>query len=207
MALIIFDFDGVLADTLGDLLRFGQEACLALGVARTPTAADLDALETMSFADYGRQLGVPDELNAEFVRLCLQRFAEKESPPSLFPDLGRVVRALAGVHTLAIVTGNSTANVRAFLAEHGLADCIQQIYGVDMPGSKPQKIARARQELAQGGEPVFMIGDSASDIRAAVESGVQSVAVGWGHQSAKKLAQMNPDRLVSTPAELEDQFL
>jgi phosphoglycolate phosphatase-like HAD superfamily hydrolase len=32
MALIIFDFDGVLADTLNDLIQFGQEVCDELGI-------------------------------------------------------------------------------------------------------------------------------------------------------------------------------
>ena len=56
MSIILFDFDGVLADTLDDLLSFAQEACAQLGFPRNPTPADLDALETMSFIDYGRQL-------------------------------------------------------------------------------------------------------------------------------------------------------
>ena len=37
MALIIFDYDGVLADTLDDLIRFGQEACNQLGVNHVVT--------------------------------------------------------------------------------------------------------------------------------------------------------------------------
>ncbi len=44
MALIIFDYDGVLADTLGDLLLFGQKACNQLGVKHLVTNDDLDNL-------------------------------------------------------------------------------------------------------------------------------------------------------------------
>ena len=62
MSLILFDFDGVLADTLGDLLQFGQEACDELGVNHTATQDDLSSLEVMSFATYGQQLEVPDHL-------------------------------------------------------------------------------------------------------------------------------------------------
>ena len=45
MALILFDYDGVLADTLDDMLNFAQQVCLELGIDRRPTPADLDALE------------------------------------------------------------------------------------------------------------------------------------------------------------------
>ena len=41
MALVIFDYDGVLADTLDDLIRFGQEACNQLGVNHVVTKEDL----------------------------------------------------------------------------------------------------------------------------------------------------------------------
>ena len=68
MSLILFDFDGVLADTLGDLLQFGQEVCDELGVKHTATQDDLNSLEVMSFATYGIQLEVPVHLVDEFVR-------------------------------------------------------------------------------------------------------------------------------------------
>ena len=47
MALIIFDFDGVLADTLGDLIQFGQEVCDELGVKHVVKKEDLSNLEIM----------------------------------------------------------------------------------------------------------------------------------------------------------------
>jgi len=89
MSLILFDFDGVLADTLGDLLQFGQEVCDELGVQHIATQEDLNSLEVMSFATYGIQLEVPAHLVDEFVRRCLSRFAEKKSPPAIFDGLVR----------------------------------------------------------------------------------------------------------------------
>ncbi|MCA1899907.1 MAG: HAD family hydrolase [Chloroflexi bacterium] len=202
MALILFDFDGALADTLGDLLQFGQEACDELGVKHTATRDDLNSLEIMSFATYGTQLEVPDNLLDEFVRRCLAKFGEKKSPPGIFNGLGEVVRELSKRYALGIVTGNSSENVKAFLLAHGLTDCIRAIYGVDTPGSKVEKISLARRQFAAGSEAVCMVGDSASDIRAAREAGVKSIAVGWGHQSAETLLRAKPDAIVYSPEEL-----
>ena len=84
MALIIFDYDGVLADTLDDLLRFGQEACDQLGVKHLVTKDDLENLEVMSFSSYGRACEVPEHLVDEFVKISLNLFAEKDSPPAIF---------------------------------------------------------------------------------------------------------------------------
>ena len=204
MSLILFDFDGVLADTLGDLLQFGQEACDELGVKHTATQDDLNSLEIMSFATYGRQMEVPDHLVDEFVRRCLAKFGEKKSPPDIFEGLDEVIRELSASNAIAVITGNSSENVKAFLAAHGLDEFIRAIYGVDSPGSKAEKISLAQNQFAAQGEAVFMVGDSASDIHAAKEASVKSIAVSWGHQSAETLIRAEPDYLVHSPGELHE---
>ncbi|MBI5944584.1 MAG: HAD family hydrolase [Chloroflexi bacterium] len=202
MSLILFDFDGVLADTLNDLLQFGQEVCDELGVKHTATAYDLSSLEVMSFATYGRQLEVPEALIDEFVRRSLEKVAAKKSPPAIFAGLADVVRKLSAKHVLGIVTTNSARNVNLFLAEHGLEDCFRVIHGIDSPGSKTEKILKAREQFSNQGEDTFMIGDSMSDIRSAKEASVQSIAVSWGHQSLERLVTLNPDYVVRSPMEL-----
>ena len=122
MSLILFDFDGVLADTLADMLHFAQEVCDELGVKHTVVQTDLSELEVMSFASLGRACETPEDLVDEFVRRCTGKFAAKKSPPAIFDGLEDVVRKLAESHLLAVVTGNTEGNVRVFLEEHGLED-------------------------------------------------------------------------------------
>ncbi len=204
MALVIFDYDGVLADTLDDLLLFGQEACNKIGVKHLVTKDDLDNLELMSFAAYGRACEVPEQLVDEFVKSCLDSFAEKNSPPAIFPGLSSVIRQLSINHRIAIVTTNSSQNVNDFLVDHGLDGLIDAVYGIDSPGSKAQKIAMARNQLLENRkqESVFMVGDSLSDVVAAKEASVTTVVVTWGHQRLENLLRGNPDHVVSSPHEL-----
>lgn len=202
MALVIFDYDGVLADTLDDLIRFGQEACNQLGVKHVVTKDDLSNLEVMSFATYGRACEVPEHLIDEFVKISLRLFAEKESPPAIFDGLSEVIQQFSTKHKIAIVTTNSSQNVHAFLTQHGLDSLIHAVYGVDTPGSKAQKIAIARERFVKNGESVFMIGDALSDVRAAKEAGVISIAITWGHQSIETLLRGEPDHIVHSPQKL-----
>ena len=206
MTLILFDFDGVLADTLDDLLQFSQEACNELGVQHFVVKEDLSTLEVMSFATFGRQLEVPEPLIEEFVRKCLEKTAAKESPPAIFTGLAEVVRNLSTRHVLGIVTTNSTQNVKAFLIDHGLEDCIRVIYGVDLPGSKAEKISQARDQFTAAGEAVFMIGDSVSDMHAAGEASAKSIGVSWGHQSVEMLIRANADFVAYSPKALTEIF-
>jgi len=201
MALVIFDYDGVLADTVDDLLRFGQEACNQLDVNHLVTKNDLSNLEVMSFSSFGRACGVPEPLVDEFVKICLSLFAEKEFPPAIFEGLNKVIQHLSANHMIAIVTTNSSQNVHVFLVKHGLDNLVDAVYGVDAPGSKAQKISTAKSLLLENREQeaVFMIGDSLSDVRAAKEASVNSIAVTWGHQSLETLLHGNPDYVVNSP--------
>ena len=199
MALIIFDFDGVLADTLDDMLSIAQVVCAELGVNRVPTPADLDALETMSFIEYGRQLGIPPALIDDFVDRCLQRFVKK--PSKIFDGMAEVLEQLSNHHLLAIITGNTTPAVENFLIEHGIRQCISIIFAVDQPGSKMEKILKAKSLLAKDKDEVYYVGDAVSDVHAARQVSVKSVAVGWGHQSLGKLANAKPDHVVHAPEE------
>jgi phosphoglycolate phosphatase len=202
MSLILLDFDGVLADTLADMLRFAQQVCDELGVNHSVVQTDLSELEVMSFATFGQACGTPEDLVDEFVRRCTGKFAEKESPPAIFSGLGEVLRKLAEGHFLAVVTGNTGGNVGAFLKHHGLEDSIRAVYGVEMPGSKAEKILMAKRQFAMDGEAVFMVGDSLSDVRAARQADVKSIAVSWGHQSLEKLVGERPDYVVHQPQDL-----
>jgi phosphoglycolate phosphatase-like HAD superfamily hydrolase len=73
---------------------------------------------------------------------------------------------------------------------------------LDSPGSKAEKILLAQDQFAAEGEAVFMVGDSASDIHAAREASVKSIAVSWGHQSRETLIRAEPDFIVHSPREL-----
>lgn len=203
---IIFDFDGVLADTLDDMLCYAKQVCEQLGHACQPTQQDLDALDHMSFDELGRQLGVPEEKIGEFTRRNLQLFSSSQRPPRIFDGMREVVARLAQTHKLGIVTGNTSEAVWNFLHLYGLAEHIQVVLDADAAGTRSEKISRAAASLGQAGGLVYVIGDAVSDVRAARQAGALSVAVTWGHQSRAKLEGAGPDYVVGSPKELLQLF-
>jgi phosphoglycolate phosphatase-like HAD superfamily hydrolase len=202
MTLILFDFDGVLADTLGELLQFGQEACDELGVKHTATQDDLNSLEIMSFATYGRQLEVPENLVDEFVKRCMVKFVQMPNPPKIFDGMTQVIEKLSTRHAIGIITGNAARAVENFLFENGIRQCVSAIFALEQPGTKCEKILRAKGQLAKDTQNVYYVGDALSDIHAAREASVKSIAVSWGHQSVERLIQAEPDYIVRSPQEL-----
>jgi phosphoglycolate phosphatase-like HAD superfamily hydrolase len=205
--IIIFDFDGVLADTRPFMLQTAGEICAQLGYPCTPTPADQEALPAMSFDNLGRQLGIPEEKIPEFTRRNLAAFNTHPEPMPAFPGIDHVVLQLAERFRLGLVTGNGAGVVRKYLAHYGLDACFEILLSLEDPGSRVDKVRRILSALGDPSGQAFMIGDSVSDIHAARQAGISCVAVAWGHQSVEKLRQAGPDVILDKPAALLTYFL
>jgi phosphoglycolate phosphatase len=197
----IFDFDGVLADTEEPMLRFSKIACAELGYPVQPSRADLEAVEQMSFANLGRQLGLREEHIPTYVQRSLELFSENLSPLKIFPGMAEVLIQVSKEGSIGIVSGNTSRTIAKFLDYYHLSHTVQIILGADNPGTKPEKIEKILSNFSPAGGAIF-VGDTASDVRAARESLIASVAVTWGHHGRQKLIEARPDYLVASPKEL-----
>jgi phosphoglycolate phosphatase-like HAD superfamily hydrolase len=200
--IIIFEFDGVLADTQPFMLQMSGEVCAQLGHLCTPTPADLDALQKMNFDDLARQLGVPEGKVPEYTRRILEAFNTHPEPMPAFHGIEQIVPQLADRFRLGLVTGNGAGVVRKYLAHYGLERCFEMILSLEDPGSRVEKIQRILSTFGNGTGQAYMVGDAVSDIHAARQAGISSVAVAWGHQSLAKLRRANPDIIAEKPADL-----
>jgi HAD superfamily hydrolase (TIGR01549 family) len=204
--ILIFDFDGVLADSLAPMLRYAGQVCLELGYPCTPTQKDLEILDRMEFSEYGRQLGIPEEKIETFVTRNFELFSQREEPLAITPGIESVIRELSQIAILVVITGNSCRVVGKFLDTYGLQDEFQTVLGAEDDGSRVEKILKVISLNGGSNGEIYMIGDAVSDIRAAREAGIKSIATGWGHQSKEKLLTENPDFLVDQPEDLLTLF-
>ncbi|MBE9473355.1 MAG: HAD-IA family hydrolase [Chloroflexi bacterium] len=205
--ILIFDFDGVLADSLAPMLSYAGQVCLELGYPCTPTQKDLEILDKMELSEYGRQLGIPEEKIETFVTRSFELFTSREEPLAITPGIESVIRELSQLAILVVITGNSCKVVEKFLDTYGLTDKFQTILGAEDYGSRVEKILKVISLNGGSNGEVYMIGDAVSDIRAAREAGIKSIAIGWGHQSKERLITENPDFLVDQPEDLLTLFL
>jgi phosphoglycolate phosphatase len=192
--LVIFDFDGTLADTLpwfiatmGDLApryRF-----------RRMQAHEVDAMRGHHAGAVLRHLGIARWKVPLIASAMRRRMAADVAGVALFPGVPEMMNALAdaGVR-LAIVSSNSDANVRRVLGP-GLASLVEHYgCGAAMMGKRPKLRAAARAlrvPLAQ----VLCIGDEIRDLEAAHAEGMAFGAVTWGFTRADALAVHAPAAL------------
>ncbi len=203
---LIFDFDGVLADSLSPMLHYAGLVCRELGVPSIPTQADLEALERMEFSEFGRQLGVPADQIDRFVRRNFELFTEREAPLEITSGMQAILTALAIDNQMAIITGNSCSVVEKFLETYQIKTIFDAVLCAEHEGTRFEKILQVKRQFDAQGNEIYMIGDAVSDIRAAREAEVKSVAAAWGHQSRTRLAGESPDLLVDQPEHLLEYF-
>ena len=199
---VVFDFDGVLADTLDEMLHIARLVCETMGYPCEPSPADLNALNKMEFAELGKQLGIPEQRVQEFVERTFRLFGARPAPPRIFTGMREVVLKLADFNKIGILTGNSFQVVDRFLETNDLSAAIAVVLSADAPGNRLAKLQRIVSQLAGPAGNAYLVGDAVSDVQVARESSITSIAVTWGHQSEAKLRSVNPDYLVHTPQEL-----
>jgi HAD superfamily hydrolase (TIGR01549 family) len=202
-SLVIFDYDGVLADSLDHAVLVGEEFCRSVSHGRAPTRESIGALEVMTYPEIARSVGLPSEQVDRFSSYAFERFRELSRSISFFPGVESLLRR-ASTKKLAIVSGNSGEVIRAKLASRDLARTVTCILGAFEPGDKADKIRGACEHFGIDAGLACMVGDSASDIRHAKNAGVVSIAATWGWQSRDMLSKENPDFVVDSVRELAD---
>ena len=186
-AIVGFDLDGTLLDTLGDLAAAVNHT-LAL-MDRAPLAEDAvrpmigrgakHMLEEGLRASGGVPDGAVERLYPELLDFYEAHIAVHSRPfPGVIAALDRL--GALGVRT-AVVTNNNEHLARFLLGELGLADRMATIIGGDTLGVRkpsPEPI-HAMTQRCGGGRAAF-VGDSIYDVMAARNAGVPSVVVSFG---------------------------
>jgi phosphoglycolate phosphatase len=202
-AVLIFDFDGVLADSL-DLF----EACLrgACADVDAPPPADraafLRLFDTNMFAGL-LAAGVPAATQPALVAALRGRLESRAAEYRLWPGVPDVLAQLAETHALAVVTSGIAGVVAGVLQRHGVT-AIREIRGAEQGAGKVAKIRGVA--AAHPDRTAWYIGDTLGDMLEGREAGARTVAAGWGWHDAAWLRRGQPDCEAAAPADLARFF-
>jgi phosphoglycolate phosphatase len=203
---VVFDLDGTLADTAPDLMA-ALNAVLAredlppanLPSTRAMIGGGLRALLGRALHARGADPG-EDRFEELFVDLRARYRAgiARESRP--YPGVAAALEAIAAAGArLAVCTNKPSDLAAALLGELGLACHFAAIIGPDgAPAAKPDPRHLLFAIEQAGGERrrAIMVGDSASDARAARAAGLPLILVDFGYADAP-LAELGADVLIS----------
>lgn len=205
---VVFDLDGTLADTSGDLIAAANACFQARGLGDLLHPVD-DALiafhggRAMLRAGYGRlpadTLLPPGAEEADYPRL-LGYYGEAIAVHTrLYPGTEAALDALAGAgHILSVCTNKPAALAEVLLRELGIRDRFAAMIGADtLPVRKPDPRPYAAAVESAGGTVArsFLVGDTETDRRTAKAAGVKVALVAFGPEG-EGLARLAPEAML-----------
>jgi phosphoglycolate phosphatase len=203
--LIIFDFDGTLADSLSWLMTVLDDVADRYGFMRLDPAhmSHLRGCDIWQVLEHQRVARWKVPLVARHLRARMQRDIGRIR---LFPGIEHALQRLAaGGGRLGIASSNSSRNVSAVLgASAGLFRHLE--CGVSLNG----KATRLKRLLEASGVPparAWYIGDELRDARAAAQVGVAFGAVAWGYTHVQTLAAAGAHATFASAEDLAEALL
>jgi phosphoglycolate phosphatase len=202
--LVIFDFDGTLADSFSWFLGVINEVADKYQFRRVEPE-ELPALRGFDARKMIAHVGVPMWKLPLIQRHVRKRMASDIGDISLFPAVNRLLHYLqAQGISLAIVSSNSSMNVRRVLGKEN-ASLIRH-YACDAPIlGKRAKLRRVLDQSEASPSEAIFIGDEITDLQAAHAEGIAFGAVSWGVNHLDSFSSHFPEETFLSVDEIADR--
>ncbi|WP_297774741.1 HAD-IIIA family hydrolase [uncultured Roseovarius sp.] len=213
MRTVVFDLDGTLADTSGDLLAAANACFRDMGVGDLLNAADagvaLRGGRAMLRLGMDRLDRAGDEAVIDrYYPVLLEAYAGAiDVHTVLYPGAMAAVERLSDEgYRVAICTNKPERLARLLLERLGVLDVFQALTGADTLAVRKPDPEHLRETVRRaGGDPAraLMVGDTVTDHDTARAAGVPSVLVGFGPGGAM-VADLRPEAVLGHYDELPD---
>jgi len=206
MKALIFDLDGTLAETAGDLIGALNFVLAGEGIAAVPVSAARSllgaggrALIQRGFLRANRELSVEklDALFVDFLSFYNEHIADHSF---LYPGVEAALDHFAAEGwRLGVCTNKMEASSHLLLEKLGVADrfqfvCGQDTFGVAKPDPRP--LLETIRAVGSRPEAAIMVGDSVTDIKTARAAGTPVIAVDFGYTDVP-VTELGPDIVIS----------
>ena len=202
MKLIIFDFDGTLADTRQLIIKTMQQTIQALDLApRTDDqcAAMIGLPLKQAFTDL---IPMSDEMGDLCVDTYRQIFNENNATYVIptFPNvIDTLLRLSAEGYTLTIASSRSRKSLLDFVHTMHLEAIFPYILGADdVTHAKPhpEPVLQTLETFGCSPEETLVVGDTKYDIEMGRRAGTRTCGVTYGNGSRRELQEAGADYLI-----------
>lgn len=202
MSLIIFDFDGAIADSLLVFIEATNRLAKDFGYPQV-SSAQIPQIKNLSSREMIQQLAIASWKMPFFLRRFRQELHQLTPNLQLIDGMRETLEEINRQgYRLAIVTSNARQNVERFLHMQGLHPLFEFIYAGQVLLGKARVLRQLVKRYRLNPRQVICVGDETRDIEAAQQAGLRFIAVSWGLNSREVLAKHAPDVLIDRPEEL-----
>jgi len=187
---IIFDFDGVLADTFDKAL----DICRQLF---TDVTLD-DFLNHHNGNVYEKPVMKFDKKGEEFYH---QEYLKRADANRFFPLIGQL-ELICKNYKLYIISSNSEISIKKYLKLTGADKYFERVMGVETEKSKKTKFRMLFDEYGYKPDECVFVTDTLGDILEAKHAKIKTIAVTWGYHDKKRLESGNPEIIINDFSQL-----
>ena len=207
--LVIFDFDGTLADTKENIILTFQMTMKELGVeikSRQECAATIGL--TLEDAFKVLYPGMAAEKYALLRDTYRRIFKENRKilVPGLFPEVMETLKELRRRgYLMSIASSRLSPSLHSFLEDMKIAHLFEYAVGgdnVEHPKPAPDAVLQILRHYNLSAEEAFVVGDMPFDINMATNAGVKSCGVTWGNADAAQLKESGANYIIDKMSQL-----
>jgi phosphoglycolate phosphatase len=204
--LLVFDWDGTLADSTEVIAEALRGACADVGLPM-PDPASARFVIGLGLRDALSRVapGLDPERYPELSLHYRRRFLARDPEIPLFEGARELLDELAGAgYLLAVATGKTRIGLDRAMANAGLAGRFHATRCADegLPKPHPEMLLHLMDALAVDARSTLMIGDTTHDLELARGAGADALAVAYGAHPPEGLARLAPRATVHSVAEL-----
>lgn len=202
--LLLFDFDGVLVDSLDFYEAYICRCLEKIGQPIVRNREDFLALCHDNFYQEVAKRGV--DLHDFMAAMDEIRPHMDSSLIQPHPEMASLLLQLAERHRMMLISSNNEQIIHDLLTRMNVQSCFEAVLGSDNLLSKTEKILHAQGQCGIAKDWIYYVGDTAGDIREARRAGIKTVAVTWGWHDREILEAVDPDFLIDSAHALLDLF-
>ena len=207
---VIFDLDGTLLNSIGDLAAAANYVC------RQNRWPEHTEEEIMGMVGHGipnlvRQFSPADARSTLMVLNTTSQFNQYYGCHNMeltrpYEGMAELLQQLKAAGAQLAVCSNKADNFSRAIVEHyypGVFDLVRgNLNGMPVKPD-PTVVREIMRDLDASYLSAMMVGDSSVDIQTGHNAGIKACGVTWGFRSRENLVEAGADALADTPAELE----
>ena len=212
--LIIFDFDGTLADTYELIIKTNQAAMEAMDypvrdeeAIRATIGLPLEAGIRALYPD------LPEEALPQWCATYRRIFDvyKNQYLPVLFPEVKETLEWLRDKgFVLTVASSRQSVSLNAFLRDLGILPCFRYVLGADNVSRAkpdPEPVLKTLRDLGYSAGKTLVVGDMPVDILMGSRAGAGTVGVTYGNSNRAQLLEAGADFVLDHFSELQGLFI
>lgn len=198
--LFIFDFDGVIAESLTLYEELVITHLERIGTPVVETREEfLDLFDGNFYASLSERGVDMDAFNGAVMGAAPAIDYTKIRPvDGILP----VMRALAQGNILLVISSNISSVIRTFLSRYEFDGIFADVLGADFMLSKTRKINHVVEQWQTERNRTYYVGDTVGDIKEGQAAHVRTVAVTWGWHPRERFEGVGADFIIDSPESL-----